>query len=112
MAIGLAGASVALLADVGVLPTTFAFGSLLIMPLLTLAAAFVGAMSTGAVLTGLLVTVVAIAAPILDATSSSIAAGNFDDATGYGIATGLAIAVSGAIAFASAARRTPAVSAS
>ena len=100
MAIGLSGAGLALLTSLGLLPPLFAFVSISVIPLLTLAAAFVGTMSTGAVVQGFLVTLVALTAPVIDATSMSLAAGNFDDASGYGIATGLAITISGGVAFA------------
>lgn len=105
MALGLVGAGAALLASLGFLSSAFAFASIFVIPLLTLAAAFIGTMSTGSVSMGVLVAVVSFAAPVIDATSASLAARNFDDASGYGIATGLAIAISVLVAFAFTAHR-------
>lgn len=106
---GFTGALVGTLVSAGALPTTWSFGAVTVVPLLVLGAAFVGVMSTGAYIVGSLVALVAIAAPIIDVTTASLAAGNFDDATGYGIATGIAISAAGAVAYAAAARRVPAL---
>ena len=105
VAFGLLGAAIGMLVGAGVLPTPWSFAAVTVIPLLVLGAAFVGVMSTGAYIVGSLVGIVAIVAPIIDTTSASLAAGNFDDATGYGVATGLAIALSGAVAFVFALRR-------
>ena len=106
---GFTGAFVGTLVRAGALPTAWSLAAITVIPLLVVAAAFVGVMPTGAFVVGSLVALVAITAPIIDAIAASMAAGNFDDATGYGIGTGIAIAATGAAAFAAASRRVPAL---
>ncbi|QAY60471.1 hypothetical protein ET475_11060 [Microbacterium protaetiae] len=95
---GLTAAALTLLTDNGALPPASGLVAVSAIPLLVLGAAFVGLIVSFSVITSGIVAVTAIVAPILDVTAHSLAAGNFDDATGYGLWSGLAISGAGLLA--------------
>lgn len=100
--LGAVGAALAMLINAGALATTWFLLPLLVIPLLALATAFVGMMSTGDVAAALLAGVVSFAAPIVDVAVHSTIAGDMDAASGYGFATGVAIIAAGIVAVLSA----------
>lgn len=96
---GLGAVLIALLVDAGALPpgwTVLAIGA---VPLLALLCAFIGLMTSDAVIMAPVVAIVALVTPIIDMWGSSVQAGNFDDAQLVGLGTGVALAVVGVVAF-------------
>ena len=102
--LGLLGSAVALSAGWRLLPPAAVIVPIGLVPLSTVAVAFIGLARTGAVRSYVVVTLLSLAAPVADIWSRSATAGDLDSATWLGVITATTITVSGA--FATIAQRT------